>query len=306
MRLYHKGELQAAYDLVTEYGDFVDGNPAQIMNFRYCIANKLGKKELALKLMREAIVERGYWWGYEYLLGDDDLESLREDSEFNELSEICRNREVEAKKGGRPSLRIVKAKEPVGPGPMTLMALHGNGDNASLAEVYWLPCINQGFDLALPQSSQITSWDAFTWADLEIGLAELAKHADSVQGALDCNQSEMILAGFSGGARLALHSVLKGRVAPRGLILVAPWLPELDDWAEAIEIMVRGEIRCWIICGERDGDCLEGARKLSSMLKTAGSDVQLEIIPDLDHDFPVDFDDWLSRVLRKLNIGPSQ
>jgi len=47
-----------------------------MLNFRYCMASKLGDLELAIRLMREAIIDKGYWYGYEYLLEDDDLKPL--------------------------------------------------------------------------------------------------------------------------------------------------------------------------------------------------------------------------------------
>jgi predicted esterase len=299
MSLYREGELKEAYDLVTSNGESVRGNPAQVMNFRYCIASKLGEKELALKLMRQAVVEKGYWWGYDYLIGDDDLENLRDTPEFQSLAAICRTREIEAKKRSLPSMKILQAREQSPQCPRLLMALHGNGDNAKLTETYWLPCLREGFDLALPQSSQTTSWEAFTWEDLNRGLIELIAHLDRVQCALAIHQEDAIIAGFSGGARLALHAVLKGAVSPGGLILIAPWLPDLDSWGEALETIRAERIKCWIVCGDQDSDCLEGSKKLGSMMELDGIDTQLDIIKGLDHDYPVDFGARLSLYLNK-------
>jgi predicted esterase len=300
MRLDREGRLSEAYDLLTENGEKVVGNPAQILNFRYCIASKLGNKELAFKLMREAIIDRGYWYGYDYLFEDDDLKPLRDSPEFQSLAEICRGREVEAKKNCKPSLNIIKTESYNSKHPKLLMALHGNGDSAALIEGNWLPCLRQGYSLAFPQSSQITFWEGHTWADLDKGRTELSQHLSSVRSEIAVEPKDLILAGFSGGARLALLSVMRGDVTPGVLILMAPWLPELDRWEEEIRYIGRKGIRFWVLCGDQDRDCLESSKKLSSILEEAGANVHQDIIQNLDHDFPLDFEERLSKTLKEF------
>ncbi len=296
--LDRKGRSAEAYDLVTEFEDKVVGNPAQMLNFRCCFASKLGRKELALGLMREAI-DRGYWYGYDYLLEDDDLAPLRDSPEFKDLAEICREREAEAKRSSEPSLKIVKARSGQGR-PRLLMALHGNGDSVAVIEDYWLPCVDQGYTLALPQSSQITFWGGFTWADLDKGRSEVSHHLRAIQEDTAFEPTDNIIAGFSGGAGLALLAVMNGDVTPGGLILVAPWLPDLDKWEKEIISLGGKGIEYWIICGDQDGDCLDGSKRLSSILEKAGARVRLDIVQELDHDFPVDFETRLSRVLKEF------
>ena len=297
MRLYREGKLAEAYDLVNENSDVKPGNPAQILNFRYSIASRLGDSELAMKLMREAIVDKGYWYGYEYLLEDDDLKPLQDLPEFRSLAEKCREREIEAKVDSKPSLKIMRTGESDVHRPRLLMALHGNGDSVALTENYWLSCLCHGYDLVLPQSSQITFWEGYTWNDLDKGLSELIEHLGSAHRMIGAEPKDLVLAGFSGGARLALLAVLKGEVTTSGLILVAPWLPELDSWAEDIQSIGIKGTKCWIFCGDQDRDCLEGSKKLGTMLEMAGTHVHLEIIEGLDHDFPVDFEVKLSMIL---------
>lgn len=305
MRLYREGKLKEANDLVTGAGDLEAGNPAQMLNFRYCIASKLGDMELAIRLMREAIVERGYWYGFDYLLKDDDLQPLQDIPEFKRLAAISREREVEAKRNSKPSMRTLKVEGSGNNQTRLLMAIHGNGDNAAVTAPYWQECLRHGYDLALPQSSQITFWDAYTWIDLDKGISELAVHLRLIQS-IGVEQRDMVVAGFSGGAGLALYTVLMEEIAPIGLILMAPWLPELDNWREMLRSHGRKGLRCWIICGDKDDDCLEGAKRLFSMLEESGVNAQLQIIEGLDHDFPTDFDERLSHMLHDLEIESSE
>ena len=158
--------------------------------------------------------------------------------------------------------------------------------------------MDQGYTLALPQSSQILFWGGFTWADLDKGRSELSHHLSSIEKEIALEPADIVVAGFSRGAGLALLAAMKGDVTPGGLILVAPWLPDLDKWEREIISLGRKGIRFWIICGDHDDDCLEGSKRLFTILEKAGANVHLDIVREMDHDFPVDFETRLSKVLR--------
>lgn len=293
--LYREGDPEAAYDLVTEHGDRVGGNPAQIYNFRYCIASALGKKELALQLLREAIDERGYWYSYEYLYDDDDLEPLWEDEEFIRLAEICKEREARAIAEAGPELKLIV---PDGNRKGTIIALHGDGENVAIIEGFWSPCVDHGYALALPQSSQITYWNAFVWDELEKARVELVANIEEARGSYG---DDVILAGFSSGTRVVLNSLLQGDVRPKAMVLVGPWLPEVEEWAEAIRSLE--DVRFFIICGDRDRDCYDKAVRLNEILVEAGVPSKLDIIEGLDHEFPMDFERRLSRIFDEMEKG---
>lgn len=65
-------------------------------------------------------------------------------------------------------------------------------------------------------------------------------------------------------------------------------------------------MKCWIFCGDQDCDCLEGSKKLGTMLEMAGIHVRLEIMEGLDHDFSMDFEARLSRALKDLKTGSKE
>lgn len=295
MRLCDEGRLQDAYDLVTEKGEEVGGNPSQIYNFRYCISSKMGEVDRALGIMREAIDEKGYWYGFEYLLQDEDLAPLRGLPEFVRMSQVCHMREQEAKSSARPEMKVIGAHTR-GRGAL-IVALHGNGDYAELMEDHWQSCIKRGCVLALPQSSQVRFWHGYTWADLARGRNELMDHMERIESDRMYGAESWVLAGFSGGARLALHCTLEGDVAPRGLILVAPWLPELKEWEGKVRALESKDIRVSVLCGDHDPDSYAGSKELARILTEAGVPVRLDIVKDLDHDFPEDFGERLTDIL---------
>jgi predicted esterase len=292
--LYKKGDLAKAYELVKEEGRKVGGNQALIFNYEYCLASRLGDIDAAMDALREAVIEREYWYGYEYLLNDEDLAPLRGLEGFQRLAEICRSREQEAKRITRPELFVHGSSE--SRNPPILLALHGNGDDVDLTGGYWLPAAEKGFLVALPRSSQMTQTDDYTWRDLEKGREEVKAHLQGLFATWGRPES-LVIAGYSGGARLALYSVLRRDVSPDGFILVAPWLPELDEWRGMIEGPPYRGIRGHILCGDEDKDCFEGARRVSEMLTGAGIPTEFHIMPGLDHEFPEDFPSRLWEML---------
>ena len=63
-------------------------NQAQIYNFAYCFAALAGKTKEAMNLLQEAVCKEGFWYSYEYLMEDEDLEELRKDPAFERIANI--------------------------------------------------------------------------------------------------------------------------------------------------------------------------------------------------------------------------
>ncbi len=180
----------------------------------------------------------------------------------------------------------------------TLIALHGNGQNLRLAEGDWDHCLKKGYALALLQSSQISFTDGFYWNDFEKGTNELHsfwKHLEN-QG---IHLHRSIVGGFSAGARVALYSLLTRRIRPKAFILVGPWIPEIAQWGSLMDNLDKG-IKGFIICGDKDEDCFELAKKSFNMLSQREISTHLEVIPGLDHDFPRNFPEILDEIIDSL------
>ena len=97
-------------------------NQAQIYNFAYCFAALAGKTKEAMNLLQEAVCKEGFWYSYEYLMEDEDLEELRKDPAFERIANICRQRQEEAQSAAEPVL----AADDLQPGMPVLLALHGD------------------------------------------------------------------------------------------------------------------------------------------------------------------------------------
>jgi len=302
--LYMEGRYKEAYEYITERSKDVKGNNAQIYNFRYSIACKAGYYDTAMDIFEEAINKKGYWYSYDYLYGDKDLEPLRQNIKFSELAEICRIREEEDKKNSVPQLKLLKPKnmDKQDKQPL-LIALHGNQENISLVEDYWNSCLNGHFILALPQSSQVEFSDAYSWEDIEKSSIELKEHYEKILTANDIDKDSIIIGGFSAGARVALYSIFKSYIEVKGCIFVAPWLPEINEWHQLFDISKLKGVRFHIICGEKDEDCLDCTLNFVNILKEKNIPHTLTLVKDLDHDYPNNFNNDLINIMNKLIRG---
>jgi len=301
LELYRRGDYSGAYDFITRNAEKVNGNVAQVYNFRYSLASRAKRYDLALGLMREAIIDRGFWYSYDYLIEDDDLRPLGGDERFRQLVSICKEREDEAKRNTRPDLKLVNPIEGHGDKrPSLFIALHGNQQNMRLAEENWSSSVLADCILALPQSSQIDFSDAFGWNDLEKGARELKEHVERILSTYDVDPGSTIIGGFSAGARLALYSILHDVVDVKGFLFVGPWLPEIDVWEPLLVKLRNKGIRGHVICGDKDADCFESSNRFAKMLDRAGVVSRYDIAKGMDHDFPDDFKQNLPRFINDL------
>jgi predicted esterase len=293
-----KGDYLEAYNFITENYKGIKGSLAQIYNFRYAIANKAGLEKLALQIMSKAIVEKGFWYQYNYLIEDEDLKSLNKYKKFNALLDICKKRELEAKRNEEPALKIIvpnkideKYKYPL------IIALHGDQENIEITEDYWNSCIHKNYLLALPQSSQIQFSEGYEWKDIEKSSRELREHYESILEKYNIDSDNIIIGGFSAGGRVALYSILKDIIQVKGFILVAPWLPEIDEWAPLLDKIKEKGIKGYVVCGDKDDDCYECTRKFTDLLNSKKISYELKIFKGLDHDYPDNFNEILRNAI---------
>ena len=275
---------EETYQFMQEEGPKAEyANQAQIYNFTYCVAALCGKEEEAMGLLKEAVYTKGYWYDYAYLMEDEDLEPLRRMSEFATVANLCRERQEAAEEKAAPVLEEdgLEAGEPF------LMVLHGDQQNAKITAPYWQAAKEEGCGLSFAQSSQIQVSDGYLWDDEEAAAQEIKSHWDALS---ERGMKEGILCGFSSGGRAAFYAAVSGAVAPKGIILMAPWLPELEEWTEDLSKLKEAGTAVYLCCGDADEDCFEETEALFEILDENGIDVDFKLVPDLDHDYPENFD----------------
>ncbi|EJR14007.1 alpha/beta hydrolase [Bacillus cereus group sp. Bc222] len=288
-----KGSLEA-YTYIMEHAKGIVGNEAQIYNFKYALASAAGLEEEALHLMKEAIIEKGFWYGYEYLISDDDLKPLHKFEGFHQMVQLCKEREELAKKTERADVKYIESKKK----EKLFIAMHGDQENIGIIEPYWKSVLVQNYTLALPQSSKIQFSDGFVWDDLHRGKEELKEHYDKLIE--NRTVEHVIIGGFSAGARVALYTILQKDIAVDGFIFMAPWLPEVEEWNELLGVIQDKHIKGYIVCGDQDEDCFECTQQFVQLLRDKNIEHKYKIIPNLNHDYPIHFEEVLKEAIEYI------
>jgi poly(3-hydroxybutyrate) depolymerase len=222
----------------------------------------------ALDLLREAVVDKGYWYSSDHL-GDDDLEPLRARPEFGNLVELCKEREEKEHRDARSELELVQPRSSEnGKWPALVIAMHGNQLNIHATRLNW--CGNALSDciVALPQSSHGVCTGAYSWVDPAVGSVEVRSHLEEIFLSNVADRGRLIMGGFSAGARVAVHMLFKDRVKARGVILVSPWLPDLEALEQTICDLRSAEVKVYLICGDQDKDCFESTNRLADLFRS--------------------------------------
>ncbi len=108
------------------------------------------------------------------------------------------------------------------------------------------------------------------------------------------------MAGFSRGGELAIWLALSGTIEVRGFIAVGPggpYIREPDKWVPLIEASQGRGLRGYLVVGEQDVSCYEGTLALAELFKSRHFPCELEVHPNLGHDFPPEFQQSLARAL---------
>jgi hypothetical protein len=94
--------------------------------------------------------------------------------------------------------------------------------------------------------------------------------------------------------------LLKDLVGAKGAILVGPWLPEIEEWMPRI-LDLRGK-GVYILMGEKDAECLPGAKKLADTLDREQQVNLLHIAKGMGHEYPEDFGDLLPIAVKVATV----
>jgi predicted esterase len=293
-RLAAAGAYAEALKLATREADrWPDYDQPIIYYWRMLMACRVNKAALALQLLQEA-VEAGYW--LDGLREEADFQTLRGNPEFERLVERCEDRRAAAMASAVPVLKTLQPEHATAPYPW-LLALHGNPGTVESFAGHWAAAVTHGWFVGLPQSSQAHGPGTFSWNDIEWATLEVQKHFAAICRQYPVDPRRAVMAGFSMGAGLALWLVLNDKVKVRGLVLVAPFLPEVDRLIPVLEARQANELRAYLVASDDDPYCHEVARKLAILLPRYGIGCEIETYPHLGHSFPPPFESRLPAAL---------
>jgi predicted esterase len=298
-QLYQSGEYAEALDLITREAGRFPTEARRTYFWRVCMASLIDETQLALRLLEEAVAT-GLWYPETQLREDPDLLRLQGVPQFEQLAELCRQRQAEAQAQAVPTLTVLEPEGDCRDAPL-LLALHGNNQNAESSVAFWRSAVSSGWLLALPQSSQASGPDIYVWNDRDWALREIQAHYARLREQYAVDPNRVVVAGFSMGGEVAIWLALTGAIQVRGFVAVGPGGPytqEPDNWAPLIEAGREQGLCGYLVVGEQDIFCYSGTQALATLLSLHDVPYELEVHPRLGHEFPPEFEQSLSRALQ--------
>jgi dienelactone hydrolase len=298
VELYMAEDYVGAFNLATAGLEQFPQNRNFVQGLRAMLAVRADEEDTSLAILREVIDESGRWFGKRFWQ-DEDFDAIRENAEFVRLHAISDERMKAAQAAVKPELTTFEP--PDTPAPL-LLALHGNSSSVFWHQDHWRPAADQGWLVALPQSSQLAGHDtqdqlAYNWDHEPTVDREIRDHYAALRGRF--TEDRVVIAGFSRGAENAVRLALQGVVPARGFIAVCPGGPysqEPELWDAVIGAAAGRAVRGWVIMGGQD-HFVEGTNALVDKLRAAGLAVELSVYDDMGHDYPPDFQARLPEIL---------
>lgn len=266
--------------LLNAYEESPGSFGPQTFYFLACLAGGANMPELALTWLRKAIQENNWWYRPE-VLEDDDLAALKNDAAFLSLKAISDERYADALSKSK-ALHSWKKKT----ADNLFLAIHGNTQNGDVARADWEPIVGTDglWQLETVQSAEPDGYGTYRWSYDSTSYLPVANSMESVQ-----NQGyhKIACGGFSAGCDMLLRAVAFSPAGCDLLLLQSPWIPVLQEHAEAVvRAISQKNIALRIFCGAEDEDCLPLAEQLYAVTKQAGCNVTLTVQENTWHQFP--------------------
>lgn len=296
LALYLKGEILAAYDLLTKEAANYPDHEQRIYEWRLDMAAKMGKLELAEEILEDAL-DSGFFYGEFALRKDDDVQVLQGRPFFESLVQRSFQMLADAQAYSRPRLVILNRGQAIDGKVPLFLALHGNNSTADKFKIYWRSLVNKEWLVALPQSSQVGGKDIYVWNNMDTVEKELTEHYRTLSSEYAVDPMKTIISGFSKGGHAAIVAALKQQFAMKGFIAIAPYIPNLEDLIALLDTSSQRNLHGYMLLGEEDHECTPGALQLHQEFTKRGFQCKVEVFPGLGHEFPHDFDQILPRAV---------
>jgi poly(3-hydroxybutyrate) depolymerase len=196
--------------------------------------------------------------------------------------------------------------------PPLLIALNQRIGHPNDFSEHWTGARNRGFLLAVPHSSQPISSEEYCWDDPDRSEHDVSWAYQQIHDKYSFDPKKVVLAGFSQGAALAMYMILNRTFPSQGFIAVAAsdWVAPEDKPAnqrdrpsEAFASFVRAKdvrgLKGVIIMGDKD-PFLPKIKKLLEGMVERGFNCKIDVVQNLGHDFPTNFDKRLESATRFL------
>lgn len=293
MALYGEKRYTEALEYVIREGARFPAEQPQFRLFQAAMAALSGQVEQAIQFLQTGLDE-GMWYMERQLRGPE-LAACQGHLAFERLVTISVERHEAAQAKAQPLCLVAKPKPMPSPVPL-LLVLHGNRSNGAETQTQWHGATQEGYLMAVAQSTQLEGPDMFVWNDEARTTREVTAHFADLRAAHPVDENHVILGGFSMGGGEAIRLVVTGLIPARGFVVVTPYFRDLAALKGEIARVKPGSFRGYIITGDKDFS-YQAARETAEAFKAAGIFCELEEHPGLGHTLPKEFDRSLKRAL---------
>lgn len=282
LAIAQNGYGEAYHFLLNAYEKNAENYGPQTLYFLACLAGGANMQEKALGWMRKAIVDNGWWYRPE-VLEDEDLELLKDNSEFCFLKSISDARYADAVSKSKAMFSWEKKTA-----DNLFLAVHGNTQNGQNARKDWEVIVDvegrNQWQIETIQSAEPDGYGTYRWSYDRTSYLPVA---DAIKKIQNEGYQKIICGGFSAGCDMLLRAVVFSDVYCDMLILQSTWIPVLQDYAGAlISSILQKNIALRIFCGADDEDCLPMAKQLYDMANKKCCNVKFTIQENNRHQFP--------------------
>jgi len=288
-------------NLIEDEGERYPNQYVYLAYWRIGMAARDNNPDLALSALDDLIHE-GIWISQFLLRTSPSLENLQDLPAFDERVQamgVLQHREAAQL---LPLLILRKESDPFSGEQRypLLFGLHEDRATALNSIKFWQPAAEQGWLVAVPQSSQAQWSGAYVWEDVPQAQAELSDHLDDLGEKYDLDLRRIILAGHRQGGELAAWLSLSGGIEARGFIAAAPTGSQIanpDRWFHMLQASEPSGVRGVFILGELDAHYLPELKRLVDILNAFDVPTLLDIVPGVGSDFHPAFHEAISRAI---------
>lgn len=282
LSIAENGYEEAYSFLLDAYKKESESYGPQTLYFLACLAGGANRPQEALGWLGKAIAGNGWWYRPE-VLEDEDLELLKDNSEFLLLKDISDTHYAVAVSKAKALFSWKKKTA-----DNLFLAVHGNTQNGQTARNDWKPVFegNDLWQVETIQSAEPDGYGTYRWSYDMISYLPVADAIGKIQNE---GYQKIVCGGFSAGCDMLLRAIAFTSACCDILVLQSPWIPVLQEHEEALLRAIRQKnIALRIFCGSEDEDCLPMAKQLYAVADREGLNVKLAIQENSRHQFPAE------------------
>lgn len=217
--LVGEGSYAEALDLLNQMKQSTPQRNADTFDYRIWIFNKLNQADNKMSELLQAADNNVFYpmhiEGYH--------QGIKQHPSFGALVQQSKQALDKLRKTTQSELKLYMPTAPSN--GEILLILHGNGQfNESIAELWpAAPYLDVGFAVAYLQSPQLFCTDGYYWTDHYPQNRQTIKQAfELIKQHANIDQTNVTLAGFSGGAMASISAITHGIVNPKQVLAFLP------------------------------------------------------------------------------------